>query len=77
MPQLVELLKCSFSKILSAAIRTIANITKGKNTSQIQLILSYNLLSFLLELLDHRDENIRQAVCNVIANLACDDRYKQ
>ncbi len=69
-PQLVELLRSTSTKILSPTIRTIANITEGNNNaSQIQLIMRYDILPCLLELLDHGDEDIRRDVCSVISNL--------
>ncbi len=68
--QLVELLKSTSKNILFPAVRTIANITKGRNTSQIQLIMSYDVLTCLLELLDHGDGDIRKNVCHVISNIA-------
>ncbi len=70
LPQLVHLLKSSSKNILVQAIRTIANITKGRNTSQIQLIMSYNVLPCLLELLGHGNGDIRKDVCRVISNIA-------
>lgn len=73
--QLVKLLNNAATKILSPVIKTLTHITQG-NTSQLQLIMSYNILPCLLKSLNHGVKEIRKDACRVISNIIARDQIQ-
>ncbi len=54
--------------LLLSVIRTIRNIA-ARNASHIPLILNYNLLPCVLELLDHENRDIVRDMCGLISDI--------